>query len=100
MILSSALNVSFIYIYVSVNMTFKVYCRKHLLLSVLIFFFFLSPDIFTFPFAFVLAFCSLEPSLKVILNSQSKKATSFSNAHDYLMMQDHLNSLSLGFIFL
>ena len=66
MILSSALNVSFIYIYVSVNMTFKVYCRKHLLLSVPIFFF-LSPDIFTFPFAFVLAFCSLEPSLKVII---------------------------------
>ena len=30
---------NFIYIYVSMNMTFQVYCRKHLFLSVLIFFF-------------------------------------------------------------
>lgn len=84
MILSSALNVSFLYIYVSMSMTFQVYCRKHLFLPVL--FFFLIPDIFTFPFAFVLAFRSLEPLLKVILNGQNKKATSFSNAHDCLMM--------------
>lgn len=78
-------------------MTFKVYCRKDLFFPVLIF---LIPDIFTFPFAFVLAFCSLEPLFKVILNSPNKKAKSFSNAHDCLMMQDHLNSLSLCFIFL
>ena len=96
MILSPALNVFYVHICEN-DYDFKVYCRKCLFFPVLIF---LIHDIFTFPFAFVLAFSSLEPLFKVILNSPNKKATSFSNTHDCLMMQDHLNSLSLCFIFL
>lgn len=53
-----------------------------------------------FPFAFVLAFSSLEPLVKVILNSPNKRAMSFSNARDCVTMQDRLNSLSPRFIFL
>lgn len=88
---------SFMYIHVSMNMTFSSLLQET---SILPSSDFLIPDIFTFPFAFVLAFSSLEPLFKVILNSPNKKATCLSNAHDCLMMQDRLNSLTLCFIFL
>lgn len=74
----------------------EAYCRKQLFFPNSAF---LISDIFMFPFAFVLAFRSLESLVKVILNSPNKKATSFSNSHDWLMMREHLNSLSLYFIF-